>query len=62
MKDIGLALQELISEVDCIKRGTTRADDSETQPDGPLIQTIRWLLEMRPEERTILIELLKALG
>ena len=60
--NMAAALQELITENDRGESEKSRASGSGKSPEGAFLEVIRLLTKMASEERTALIELLKALG
>ena len=56
------ALRELIGENDRSESDESQAGSDGTSPGGALFEVIRLLTKMASEERTTLIELLKAFG
>ncbi len=62
LANMAVALQESISQNDSSESEKSQAGGSGTSPGGAILEVIRLLTKMAPEERTALIELLKALG
>ena len=59
LTNMASALQQLIAQNDCGKSEKSRAGGSGTSPGGAFLEVIRLLTKMAPDERTVLIELLK---
>ncbi len=60
--DMAAALQELIGENDRSESEQGRPNTNDEQAGSGLLETIRLFVKLSPEERTALIEFLKALG
>jgi hypothetical protein len=56
------ALQELIAQNECNENVKSQPDTNDAQPKNTLLETIRLLAALSPDERTALIGLLNALG
>ena len=62
LMSMAAALQELTAEKDCHQSGKSRPNSNSKQAGSALLETIRLLAKLSPDERSALIGPLKALG